>query len=119
MTQQPSDQAALAAALVGIWLVDLRPTPDAAPYVQPFQILSVAGNTFTGTFYGAPIRSAFINSSWGEVVIGFLSEDGSGTYFHSARLVDGRLIGASLSPGRQFLMVWRAERAPDAPDRAV
>ncbi|GAB4212133.1 MAG: hypothetical protein OHK0022_47520 [Roseiflexaceae bacterium] len=114
MTAEAFDADALAAALAGVWQVDLRPTPDAAPYHQPFEILSVAGKTFTGTFYGTPIQSALINSSWGEVVIGFLSEDGSGTYFHSARLVDGRLLGVSLSSGRQFLMVWRAERVAAA-----
>ena len=56
-----------AAALVGTWKVDLRPTPGAEPYFQEFVVTSVQGKSFTGTFYGTPVTNAHINTDWGAV----------------------------------------------------
>ena len=96
--------------LVGVWKVDLRPTPGAPAYFQEFVVSSVQGKTFTGTFYGAPVEQARINTDWGAVRIAFVTSDASGPYNHSATLVGGRLEGLTNSTGRDFLSIWTATR---------
>jgi opacity protein-like surface antigen len=96
--------------LIGVWKVDLRPTPDAAAYFQPFEITKIEGAAFTGKFYGAAIKNGRINTDWDTVYLAFTSEDGSGIYSHFARVVNGRLEGGTHSLGRNFLLLWRAEK---------
>jgi hypothetical protein len=97
--------------LVGTWTVDLRPTPDAEPYYQEFVVADVTAESFTGTFYGAPVSEARLNVDWGAVRFAFVTEDGSGPYYHSGVLREGRLEGTTHSPGRGFLAYWTAEKA--------
>lgn len=94
--------------LVGAWVVDLRPTPDAPPYLQELVIESVVGLTFTGSFYGAEVTEARINTDWGTLRIAFVTADGSGPYHHSAVLRGSMLEGLSNSTGRDFLRYWSA-----------
>ena len=96
--------------LVGVWKVDLRPTPDAPEYFQQFVVSSVEGKTFSGTFYGAPVEQARINTDWGAVRIAFVTADQSGPYNHSATLVGDRLEGLTNSTGRNFLSYWSATK---------
>lgn len=98
--------------LVGVWLVDLRPLPTSEPYVQRFEVTSVDGRTFTGTFYSAAVRDARVNVDWNAVRIAFVTEDASGPYYHSAVLKDGRMEGLSNSSGRDFLAYWSATKDP-------
>jgi hypothetical protein len=107
---RPAPEPADASRLVGTWKVDLRPTPSSPPYYQAFVVRSVDGKTFTGTFYGAEIRSGRINTDWNHVAFAFVTEDGSGAYHHSGRLIEGRLEGMTNSTGRDFLAVWTAAR---------
>ena len=99
-----------AAGLVGTWVVDLRPVPDAPPYLQELVIESVEGQSFTGRFYGAPVSEARINTDWGTLRIAFVTEDGSGPYHHSAVLQGSVLEGLANSTGRDFLRYWSATR---------
>ena len=96
--------------LMGTWVVDLRPAPDAPPYLQELVIESVEGQTFAGSFYGAEVTEARINADWGTLRIAFVTEDGSGPYHHSAVLRDSVLEGLSNSTGRDFLRYWSATR---------
>lgn len=102
--------------LVGTWKVDLRPTPDAAAYFQEFVITKIDGKTFTGTFYGAPIKNGRVNTDWETVYLAFTSEDGSGLYAHFAMLDGSTLKGATNSTGRGFLLPWRAEKKVEIPN---
>jgi hypothetical protein len=99
-----------AAALIGIWKVDLRPKPNDPAYFQEFVVTSVNGKTFTGTFYGAPIEQARINTDWGTIRIAFVTADQSGPYNHSANLIGNRLEGLTNSTGRDFLSYWSAAK---------
>jgi hypothetical protein len=99
-------------ALVGTWVVDLRPTPDAPPYLQEFVVAAVDGRSFSGRFYGTPVTDARLNPDWGALRIAFVTGDGSGAYHHAAVLNGNRLEGQSLSTGRGFLAVWTATRKP-------
>ena len=96
--------------LVGIWEVDLRPTPDAEPYLQEFEVSSVDGNGFEGSFYGTPVTEGRLNVDWGAVRFAFVTADGSGPYHHSGVLREGRLEGTTHSIGRDFLAYWTATR---------
>lgn len=110
LTTHPVAEEPLAADLVGTWRVDLRPTPDADPYYQTFTVRSVAGDSITGTFYGAQITNGELNDDWGALRFAFVTSDGSGPYHHAGRLVEGKLEGTTHSLGRGFLSVWTAER---------
>ncbi|MBQ0961957.1 hypothetical protein KAK06_23670 [Ideonella sp. 4Y11] len=103
-------RAPAAAELVGTWQVDLRPTPDAPPYLQAFVVTGVQGKRFSGSFYGTPISQSQINTDWGAVRIAFVTGDGSGEYHHSAVLSGNRLEGLTHSVGRDFLAYWSATR---------
>jgi hypothetical protein len=96
--------------LIGVWKVDLRPTPSAPAYFQEFVVSSVKGKSFAGTFYGAPIEQARINTDWGVVRIAFVTSDQSGPYNHSAALIGNRLEGLTNSTGRDFLSYWSATK---------
>jgi hypothetical protein len=105
------DQKPLSAeVLVGTWRVDLRPLPSESAYFQAFVVSSIQGKTFTGTFYGAPIEQARINTDWGAVRIAFVTTDQSGPYNHSATLIGNRLEGLTNSTGRNFLSYWSATK---------
>ncbi len=99
-----------AGILLGAWQVDLRPTPDAEPYYKEFVVTAVKDGSFSGTFYDAPISEGRINTDWGKVRIAFVTADGSGAYYHSATLEQGKLEGLSNSTGRGFLAYWSAVR---------
>ena len=71
---------------------------------------SIKGKTFSGTFYGAPIEQARINTDWGTVRIAFVTSDQSGPYNHSATLVGNQLEGLTNSTGRDFLSYWSAAK---------
>ncbi len=104
----PSEEPIDENYLLGEWKVDLRPVPDAEPYYQDFVITAVQDGSFSGTFYGAEISDGRINSDWGKLRIAFATADGSGPYYHSATLEDGKLEGLSNSTGRDFLAYWSA-----------
>ncbi|AOS43201.1 hypothetical protein Verru16b_00244 [Lacunisphaera limnophila] len=106
----PAAPAPAAAVLLGTWQVDLRPTPDAPPYFQELVITAVDGQTFTGTFYGAPLSEGRLNTAWGTVRIAFATADGSGPYHHSAVLKGDTLEGLTNSTGRDFLAYWSAKK---------
>lgn len=110
MTTDPLSEPVTAESLLGTWKVDLRPTPDAEPYYQELVVTAVDGNSFAGTFYGAPVSQARINADWGKIRIAFVTADGSGPYAHSAVLEDDRLEGLSNSTGRDFLSYWSAQK---------
>jgi hypothetical protein len=96
--------------LVGVWEVDLRPTPDAEPYLQEFIVTSVEQDSFRGTFYGTRIEEGRLNGDWGALRFAFVTTDGSGPYNHAGVLRNGRLEGTTHSLGRDFLSYWTAVR---------
>ena len=109
VAQTPTQPTPSTAALLGTWKVDLRPTPNAAPYFQDFVVTKVhQNNTFEGTFYGAPVSQARINAAWGALRIAFVTSDQSGPYNHSAVLQGHTLEGLTHSTGRDFLSYWSA-----------
>ncbi len=96
--------------LIGSWTIDLRPSPDAQGYFQPFAVEKIKGNTFIGTFYGSPVRDAFINKNWDKLYFSFTTSDATHDYYHTGYLFEGKLVGMSYCPGREFTAPWTAEK---------
>ncbi|NER10052.1 hypothetical protein SAMN06265375_101416 [Muriicola jejuensis] len=96
--------------LEGVWVIDLRPSPDAEPYTQEFEVTQVSGNTFQGFFYGSPLEGARINPNWDQLYFAFSTKDRSFDYYHSGYLKDGKLYGVSYCPGREFVQPWTGVR---------
>lgn len=97
--------------VTGVWKVDLRPTPDAAPYFEYLKITKVEGNRVFGTFYNSPIQYGNINDDWGTVVVAFITQDAGGNTYNTAFELDGNTLkGTTHSLGRDFLAVWTATK---------
>lgn len=98
-------------SLTGLWSIDLRPTPDAEPYAQPFVVEVGADGALSGTFYGSEILDGRADATWDALHFAFTTADAGGTYRHEGRVVGGRLEGTSYAPHRDLLSVWTATRA--------
>jgi hypothetical protein len=101
-----------AKSLVGVWSIDLRPTPDAPAYLVRMEIAEVADGSFSGAFYnGSPISNARINTNWDGVRFAFTTSDGTGVYHTQGVLRGGRVEGSTHAIGRDYLGVWSGSRA--------
>jgi len=98
------------ADFVSAWKIDLRPSPDAEGYYQPFNVEAIDGNSFSGTFYGSPIENGLLNNNWDKLYFAFTTKDSSNAYYHSGYLVDGKMEGISYCPTRDFTAPWVAEK---------
>jgi len=96
----------------GEWIVDLRPTPDAEPYLQAFRVRLENEGSFSGEFYNTPFTGGRYNDVFGELYFAFITADASTEYYHSSKLVDGRLEGLTHAPNRDLLQFWTATRSP-------
>ena len=101
--------------MVGSWTVDLRPTPDAAPYLRKLVITAVEGTHIDGNFYdGSPLQAGRVNTSAGPVpCFAFFTDPGEGVYQTAVRQVGpDRLKGITLSTTRGFVLPWTPVRDP-------
>ena len=97
--------------LIGTWRVDLRPTPEADPYLIDLEVSDIADGKITGTFYnGSPITQSRVTNTFGVVRFAFVTEDGSGPYHTSGEIIGDTITGITHSLGRDFVMPWRGER---------
>lgn len=96
--------------LTGKWAVALYFDAGAPPSATDMVITTASEGKLAGTFYGSPFEAGNYAIREGIVAIAALTSDQSGVYAHSARLVNGRLEGQTLSQGRNFLMTWTATR---------
>lgn len=96
--------------LIGNWIIDLRPKPDADGYFQPFVVEAVLENAFTGSFYGSAIENGKLNTNWERLYFAFTTKDQSNEYFHSGYLENGALYGVTYCPDRDFVAPWLGEK---------
>lgn len=110
-----ADPPADPSRLIGTWLADLRPRPDAPDYDQEFVVRGVANQVPVGTFYGRELQDARLNLDWGTTHFAFTTSDARerGTYNTAGRIVGDHLEGTTHPLGRNFLAVWTATRVPD------
>ena len=100
----------LLATAFGTWELDLRPSPEAQPYLKDFIISSFADGKLSGVFYGNSFTNGKIHVAWGKLYFSFTTADNSGTYFHSGYIDEGRLYGTSYSEARDFMIPWFSTR---------
>ena len=79
--QQAPEEGLSAEQLRGTWKIDLRPTPDSAPYFQEMVISDIQGDTIAGTFYSSDMKESRLNMDWGAVRLAFQTSDGTNTYY--------------------------------------
>ncbi len=103
---EDSIQMRLLIATLGTWELDLRPSPEAFPYLKDFVIQSFNDGKLAGEFYGTPFTEGKIHTAWGKLYFSFTTADQSSTYFHSGYLDEGRLYGTSFSEARGFMIPW-------------
>ena len=96
--------------LIGTWEIDLRPSPDSDPYLKDFIITKTSETTFKGTFYGSNVKNGLINLRFGDPYLAFKSQDRSNTYYHFAKIVDGKLEGLTYSEDRQLIQPWKGQK---------
>ena len=92
--------------LFGTWEIDLRPLPEASPYLKEFTVSAFDEGILKGLFYNTPFNNGRVNAAWGKVYFAFTTADNSGTYYHSGYLENGKLYGTSFSPARGFMSPW-------------
>ncbi len=97
-------------SLEGSWTIDLRPTPEAEPYLQIFEISEASESTLKGSFYGSTLEDAYINTEWDRIYFGFTTRDQSSSYYHSGYLLDEKIYGISYCPDRGFTQPWSGEK---------
>jgi hypothetical protein len=89
------------------------------PPSSTVMILSVApDNKVTGSFYESDFLEGEYSLRGSTLAFGSVTTDGTAEYSHSGRLVNGRIEGQTLSHGRDFLMIWVADRREVAPPAA-
>ncbi len=103
-------QGRLLKSLVGIWELDLRPTPESEPYLKDFEIKDFKDGLLRGVFYGTDFNDGKINTDWGIIHFAFTTADQSGTYFHSGHIEKGQIKGTSFSTGRGFMIPWMGKK---------
>ena len=107
LAQDQTDISAKQSSLLtGNWTIDLRPTPEAEAYFQPFVVESVAANSFTGTFYGSVVENGILNKNWDRHYFAFTTRDQSNEYYHSGYVLNGELYGITYCPNRAFAAPW-------------
>ncbi|MBT8378506.1 MAG: hypothetical protein KJN64_04695 [Ignavibacteria bacterium] len=94
----------------GVWIIDLRPTPDSEPYLKEFVIENIEGNSFSGIFYDTDFENGSFNLSWDKLYFAFTTKDASSTYFHSGYVEEETMYGISFSPERSFTAPWNGKR---------
>ena len=103
-------QKRLMSDLLGTWVLDLRPSPESAPYLKDFDIVAFEKGNLSGTFYGTDFKNGKINTDWGKIYFSFTTGDQSGIYFHSGFIENGKIYGTSFSEGRNFMIPWFGEK---------
>lgn len=102
------------ADLTGTWGVALYFSTDAPPSTTEMVLEPRDGGVLGGSFYGSPFTRARFAEREGVIAFTATTEDGSGPYIHSGRLnEEGRIEGQTLSLGRDFFMLWTAERSQE------
>lgn len=117
----PIDSPALVTAhygdLAGQWQVDLRPTPDAAPYFKALELKVKNGGQLSGRFYGSKFKKGIVNDAWPQLHFAFRTRDKNNTYFHTGYLDGDTLRGQTYCPERSFIAPWTATRLTETMDK--
>lgn len=97
------------ARLNGDWIVDLRPTSEAAAHPMPMHLDVGPDGSVKGFFYASQIDTGLASDNKGHQCFAFTTADRLGQYHTSGCLKeDGSIEGQTWSEGRHFLLTWHA-----------
>ena len=96
--------------LDGTWDVTMFWSPTEPPSSTVMELNVASDGKLTGSFYGSDFLEAEYSLRGDTLAFGSVTTDGEAPYSHSGRLVNGRIEGQTLSQGRDFLMIWVADR---------
>lgn len=109
-------EALKADLLLGTWDVSLFYSAEAPPSSTVMVFSKITDEGVTGSFYGTSFSTAQVTVRKGAVVFGAVTADGTGPYYHAGRLTEeGRIVGQTLSIGRNFVMAWEATKRVSEP----
>ena len=108
--QAKSQTKPVADSVLGTWIIDLRPTPESAPYLKEFKFTRIDGKKFDGEFYGYSFSGGFLNTDWDKVYFAFTTQDQSGTYYHSGFVEGNKVTGITLNENREFVLPWKGQK---------
>ncbi len=94
----------------GTWQIDLRPTPDAEPYLKDFVISNISEKNFSGVFYGTSFEGGKFNGNWERIYFAFETGDQDSAYYHSGYIEGDEIHGISYSPNRKFVSPWSGKK---------
>ncbi len=98
-------------SLIGTWEIDLRPTPDAEPYIQYLVINEISETSLKGTFYGSSLKDALVNKKFDNIFLAFSTKDQSSTYYHFIKLIDDNKIeGLTYCNDRNLIQPWKGQK---------
>ncbi len=104
--QEQTSQKNDSQILDGIWVVDLRPSPDAAPYLKEFVVTVNNDRQFSGSFYDTPFTKGRMNTYWECTYFAFETKDQNNTYYHTGYILDDKMHGMTYCPNREFVIPW-------------
>ena len=93
-------------SIAGVYVVDLRPTPNSEAYMQEFVVSGWDKNSFNGSFYGAEIKDGLINRKFKNTFLAFTTEDRTNTYYHFVKILSDRIEGLTYSSDRALIQPW-------------
>ena len=97
----------------GLWIIDLRPTPESEPYLKNF-VVKISDNGFEGSFYDTEFDNGNLNLNWDRTYFSFSTKDASSNYYHSGYFNGNKVLGITFSPERGFTMPWTGEKTVKA-----
>ena len=94
--------------LEGEWVLDMSPQDSSDSNFAKMTINSIDNGQLKGFFYrdGVEIRNAQINQQTKRLYCALISGDGTGEYYTTFYLENGKLYGTTHSRERNFLSVW-------------
>lgn len=93
-------------SIAGVYVVDLKPTPNSEAYMQDFIVSGLDKNSFNGSFYGAKIKDGLINRKFKNTYLAFTTEDRSNTYYHFVKILNDKIEGLTYSSDRALIQPW-------------
>lgn len=100
------------AQMYGDWDVSLIYDRSKPPSSTQMSISGDGDTGISGSFYDTPFSSSQVSATDGQYILASATGDNSGEYIHMARYdcIGDTFAGQTWSRGRNFVMVWTAER---------
>ena len=117
LSLQAATAIAPAPSLEGDWVVDLS-VKATQPYLKGMSLRLAPDGRVTGGFYDSEIQAGRWRAAADRTCASFRTTDGRGPYHTSVCLGPNGLEGQTWAEHRDFVFVWRGQRATEADRKA-